>query len=186
MSHSQGDCSYERNVCGEGTPFELELDKEDLHELLRPRRINIATPDPAQRSARLPTRVAASQQAHTGSTHSVVAARSFHVPTPGVAVALGLALAAVLVGGVRPWSAGRPMDEAIASLPGTAAPVAPLPSAPSIERAAVRFVNPFDHTEVFEFPPGTSKAEAREKVADLLLKRARERQTQHQRIAAVR
>ena len=38
--------------------------------------------------------------------------------------------------------------------------------------------NPFDRTEVFEFPAGTSKAASREKVAALLLQRARARRTQ--------
>ena len=39
----------------------------------------------------------------------------------------------------------------------------------------VRFANPFDATEVFEFPPGTSQTDARKAVADALLERARER-----------
>jgi hypothetical protein len=41
--------------------------------------------------------------------------------------------------------------------------------------AAVRFVNPFDATEVFEFPSGTSENSARDAVAEVLLKRAQER-----------
>lgn len=45
------------------------------------------------------------------------------------------------------------------------------------ERPPVLFKNPFDATEVFEFPPGTSKDDARAAVADLLVKRAMERQT---------
>ena len=40
----------------------------------------------------------------------------------------------------------------------------------------VRYVNPFDKKEVFEFPAGTSKAEARDAVAELLYERAQERQ----------
>ena len=40
----------------------------------------------------------------------------------------------------------------------------------------VRFGNPFDDSEVFEFPPGTSVDEARQSVAALLMQRARERQ----------
>ena len=40
----------------------------------------------------------------------------------------------------------------------------------------VRFNNPFDASEVFEFPPGTSGDKARESVAALLLERARDRQ----------
>ncbi len=38
------------------------------------------------------------------------------------------------------------------------------------------FANPFDASEVFELPPGLSRDEARAMVADLLLKRASERQ----------
>jgi hypothetical protein len=40
----------------------------------------------------------------------------------------------------------------------------------------VRFANPFDADEVFEFPPGTSQSQARDAVADVLLKRAVSRQ----------
>jgi hypothetical protein len=39
----------------------------------------------------------------------------------------------------------------------------------------VRVKNPFDATEVFEFPAGTTKAEARQKIAELLLQRAVDR-----------
>jgi hypothetical protein len=54
--------------------------------------------------------------------------------------------------------------------------VPPLPASSQQQLVLVR--NPFDRTEVFEFPPGTSKAESREKVAALLLQRARERRSQ--------
>jgi hypothetical protein len=39
-------------------------------------------------------------------------------------------------------------------------------------------VNPFDKKEVFEFPPGTSQADARDAVAQLLAERARDRRGQ--------
>jgi hypothetical protein len=39
----------------------------------------------------------------------------------------------------------------------------------------VRIVNPFDDSEVFEFPEGTSLADARAAMADALTERARER-----------
>ncbi len=39
----------------------------------------------------------------------------------------------------------------------------------------VKIQNPFDATEVFEFPPGTSQAAARESVAQVLLERGRAR-----------
>lgn len=40
----------------------------------------------------------------------------------------------------------------------------------------VRFTNPFDAEEVFEFPAGTTETQARDAVADVLLKRAMSRQ----------
>jgi hypothetical protein len=42
----------------------------------------------------------------------------------------------------------------------------------------VRVRNPFDAQEVFEFPAGTTKAEARQKVTQLLLQRAVDRRGQ--------
>ncbi len=54
-----------------------------------------------------------------------------------------------------------------------------LASAPTMSEAEpVRFANPFDANEVFEFPAGTSQAEARDAVADILMARAMERQRQ--------
>jgi hypothetical protein len=49
------------------------------------------------------------------------------------------------------------------------------PAAPSADSEAMLIKNPFDRTEAFEFPPGTSKAEAREAVAKLLMERAHDR-----------
>ncbi|HEV2700528.1 MAG TPA: hypothetical protein VGV09_02775 [Steroidobacteraceae bacterium] len=85
------------------------------------------------------------------------------------------------------WSASQlaarpqpPVTAAVhpAIIPGPAAPAAP--PAP-----AVRFVNPFDKTEVFEFPAGTTAAESRDKVAQILLQRAQERQAQLERVKPV-
>ena len=45
----------------------------------------------------------------------------------------------------------------------------------SADSEAMRIENPFDRTEAFEFPPGTSIAEARAAVAKLLAERAHER-----------
>ena len=43
------------------------------------------------------------------------------------------------------------------------------------EPEPVRVKNPFDHSEVFEFPAGTSLKEARQSIADILMQRAHER-----------
>ena len=47
---------------------------------------------------------------------------------------------------------------------------------PPLELPTVRVKNPFDESEVFELPAGTTRAEARAYVEDVLLKRAAERQ----------
>jgi hypothetical protein len=52
---------------------------------------------------------------------------------------------------------------------------APAPSAATESNTPVHFANPFDASEVFEFPPGTSKADAHKAVAGMLLERARDR-----------
>lgn len=44
--------------------------------------------------------------------------------------------------------------------------------------APMRFANPFDASEIFEFPAGTTADDARESVAEILLERARERGVQ--------
>jgi hypothetical protein len=49
------------------------------------------------------------------------------------------------------------------------------PTAPSAGSESIRIKNPFDRTEAFEFPPGTSRAEAREAIAKLLMERAHDR-----------
>ena len=48
-----------------------------------------------------------------------------------------------------------------------------IPAPEEIQYVEVR--NPFDKTEVFKFPPGTSKGHARDQMAQLLLQRAIER-----------
>lgn len=75
------------------------------------------------------------------------------------------------------WRAlvGQPTAPAVA----IAAPVAPAPAAPAQPRGPiVQVVNPFDATEVFEFPAETTETEARSAIAELLLQRARERRRQ--------
>jgi len=61
-----------------------------------------------------------------------------------------------------------------------AAPLAEVaPGAPAEPQGApVRIKNPFDATEVFEFPHGTPESEAREAVVERLLSRARDRRAE--------
>jgi len=51
------------------------------------------------------------------------------------------------------------------------------PVTPNPTLKPVRIRNAFDPSEIFEFPPGTSRKEAREAVAQILLERAAERQS---------
>lgn len=79
---------------------------------------------------------------------------------------------------------GQPPAPAIAangrssSIARPALPAMAPPSPTSAQKESVLVRNPFDRTEVFEFPAGTTQAEGREKVAALLLQRARERRSQ--------
>jgi len=54
--------------------------------------------------------------------------------------------------------------------------VTPSVQAQAVYAEPVRVHNPFDRHEVFEFPAGTSDQDARDAMADMLLKRAIERQ----------
>ena len=87
---------------------------------------------------------------------------------------LTLALAAVGVTAATVWPAAdqNPPAPTVAA----AAPVVPPPAVPAQpQRSLVQVRNPFDTTEVFEFPAETTKTEAREAMAELLLQRARDR-----------
>jgi hypothetical protein len=83
------------------------------------------------------------------------------------------------------WSssqlAWRPEPSAAAA----ATPAIAIPQPASISESsepAVRVMNPFDVKEVFEFPAGTGQAEGRAKVAQILMQRAHERQSQWEHI----
>lgn len=57
----------------------------------------------------------------------------------------------------------------------------PIATAEEPEAEPVRIKNPFDKTEVFEFPAGTTAADARAMMSELLMQRARERYAQIER-----
>jgi hypothetical protein len=82
-------------------------------------------------------------------------------------------LAIVADSGSRPTVA----PEAATSVPASAPASALAPAPPVTPDVPVRFKNPFDASEVFEFPAGTSQAEVRDAVAELLSQRARERRS---------
>lgn len=116
----------------------------------------------------------------SGSPHAdVPAAAPVHAATtrmrisPRMLGATGAAAAAFLmIGGVILFSPPQRIVEAPVS---NWSPV-PDPVVEEVEQAPTLVANPFDASEVFELPPGLSRDEARAMVADLLLKRASERQ----------
>jgi hypothetical protein len=91
-------------------------------------------------------------------------------PAPATPVAPAATSAAPPPSGQpRPQPAPQPSPSTLASAPSSAL-------SPATDSEPVRFVNPFDRKEVFEFPAGTSKADARDAVAELLYERAEDRQ----------
>jgi hypothetical protein len=96
-------------------------------------------------------------------------------PARRMALSVGAVVAIVAAGGLfnaQPFT-GNTL-EASSSLGSQQRELSP--PKPVLDIEPVRFVNPFDPNEVFEFPPGTSEASAREAVAELLMDRAVERQ----------
>ncbi len=112
------------------------------------------------------------------SSASELASATRSAPAPQSASASASAPASALAS-----ASASPSLSTSAAAPGPAAatlpPIAPTP-APVSEPVnnPVRFKNPFDSSEVFEFPPGTTTAEARQAVASILLERGRERRAQ--------
>jgi hypothetical protein len=93
-----------------------------------------------------------------------------------IAMVFGVVGIAFLVSGIA-FVAPKRMQpvEAVAESDSTPAATGASTALPSVEAPPVRYANPFDATEVFEFPAGTSPVEARDAVAEMLLQRARDR-----------
>jgi len=92
---------------------------------------------------------------------------------------VGLTLAAAVLGitAAIVWRAADRNPPALAVT--SPAPVVPPPAAPAEPQGSpVQVRNPFDATEVFEFPAETTETEAREAMTELLLQRARDRRGQ--------
>ena len=154
---------------------------------------------PAEASAPRQAGEVLEQEAPTVSLGTASAARA---PRKSRRFALGLGMAAAVAGllggltylataraphpvpivadsGSRPTVAPEaPTSPPASALPAPAPPVSALaPASPVTPDVPVRFKNPFDASEVFEFPAGTSRTEMRDAVAELLSQRARERQS---------
>jgi hypothetical protein len=150
---------------GEDT-IELELSPQDLLTLSRPAEEESAPAAPL-----------------TCAEPAVIEVNSIARDTPRmdrwplarVAGILGIAAAVMALGSAAHRAVvGRSVTTTAINLSAPAAATTRQPSE-SIS-PSVRIRNPFDASEVFEFSPGTSEAEARESMAKILLQRARDRQ----------
>ena len=95
------------------------------------------------------------------------------------AIVLQIAVATIFSGALA-YVATSPQhlahaDSHVYSLP-PAAPATPAPPVVQAQGEPVQVKNPFDPTEVFQFPAGTTEMDAHSAVAALLLQRARDRQ----------
>jgi hypothetical protein len=126
-----------------------------------------------------PTQPTASGQHSVTASPAAVKARSASrakILRPSLVVLFSVALVGVIAAATLRESDKR------AALPSPPPAVVAAPEPPPPVQVAespppepVVLVNPFDKTEKFTFPPGTSKADAREQMANLLLQRAVER-----------
>jgi hypothetical protein len=126
-----------------------------------------------------PTEPSASDHRPTKTSPAAVKARSAsgaRILRSTLAVLVSVAVVGVIAAGTLRESDKR---AALPPPPPAVAPVAaPPPPVQVVETPPpepVVLTNPFDKTEKFTFPPGTSKADAREQMAAMLLQRAAER-----------
>jgi hypothetical protein len=155
---------------------EVELSAEDLLDLSPSPVVEIeceytSTPAPVQLQ---PVSIARIPSAAVPVTKQQHAARRL----PAASIAATFALVAVsTITGVVLYKSTSP-DRVMRPAASTWAPTPDAVSTDAVEMTPTLFANPFDASEVFELPPGISPEEARTLVADLLLKRASERQAQ--------
>jgi hypothetical protein len=90
------------------------------------------------------------------------------------AAAIVMAIAAMVAIQSRA-SQDRPTSQVVSNWPPAPEPV-PVEDEIPVAAEPTRYANPFDPQEVFELPPGMTREQARTMVADILLKRAAERQ----------
>ena len=95
-------------------------------------------------------------------------------PMYASAAAIVMAIAAMVAIQSRA-SQDRPTSQVMSNWPPAPEPV-PVEDEIPVAAEPTRYANPFDPQEVFELPPGMTREQARTMVADILLKRAAERQ----------
>ena len=109
--------------------------------------------------------------------HAAIVKLTRPEPITRIAASVILTSALVLLG-TAAYRASKPITPPPHHTANSLAQAAPpAPTVVHEQRPPVRIRNPFDRSEIFEFPPGTPKRKARQAVAALLLERARDRQT---------
>jgi hypothetical protein len=179
-----------RNVFRNIAEIPDSADEDTIELMLSPEQMRVLS-SAAATEAPAPAVPAPPPQAEVTPTISVLDASPDRAPPPpsrrhwpaggvaaivGVTVVLGTLAA---LGAIAQRTSERKHPAAAVPAPTpvvAAAPTATPPPPPPGE--PVRFKNPFDRSEVFEFPPGTSPAEARQAVAELLMERGRDRHVQ--------
>ncbi len=129
--------------------FEVELTQQELRTLCEQQATRTAAPAQALNSRPSSRLMVLSGATAAGVMGLLVYLASPSEPPPGVAAAPVAAPAMATATSVVPAR----LDEG----------------------PPVRYRNPFDRSEVFEFPAGTTRAQAHDAVADVLLERARGR-----------
>ena len=158
--------------------IELQLTPEQLRQLSQAAEAAEAAESRSADEAQIPDAAKPVAPAPVAPAPVAPARRSTHMNIAKMA-------AAIFAYGVFAWWSAshlvaQPQPQVIAAKPAAVIPAPVLvTSAPA---PTVRISNPFDATEVFEFPAGTSRDDGREQVAQILLQRARERQAQLRRI----
>jgi hypothetical protein len=171
---------------------EVELTAQDLLDL-SPLPIASGTHDKAATPAASPVMHVTAAMVQTAPTEPAPVIVQEKVARPAIpeanktkrssyaAVLVFVGIAAVAAGVTVVFSKESPSErKGVAQLAQSTIPAAPDPFVeeppPPVELPPVRVKNPFDESEVFELPAGTTKAEARAYVEEVLLQRAAERQ----------
>jgi hypothetical protein len=157
------------------TPADMHLLARAAEEQQRAATVADSTPQATTTDSTLP-----SMPSQTTRTHN--SASLARGALAGVAAGLVIVVAIASLSTARLTTAPKsspppqaPKLVAAAAAP-AAAPATPEPSQPAVAAAQpLRFKNPFDKSEVFEFPAGTTLEEARASVADVLRQRAQDR-----------
>jgi hypothetical protein len=151
-----------------GRSIEIELGANELSSLAR------SIDDEMSRAALYGYVPAAAASASRAAKRMGMPSHSFGVR--GIGILTTAVLAGIAVAAHYEFSGSETRPEPMAWTP-----LPERPPAIEAEQDAqpppppTRFANPFDKTEVFELPPGLTREEARQMVAEILLERARER-----------